>query len=68
MIGQVLYLEAEAMAIQGTGIGCFFDDPVHQFLGLQDMNYQTLYHFTLGGGIHDDRILTLPAYGNRDNR
>jgi len=62
MIGQVLYLEAEAMNIQGTGIGCFFDDPVHEFLGLQDMNFQTLYHFTIGGEIHDDRILTLPAY------
>ena len=62
MIGQVLYLEAEAMNIQGTGIGCFFDDPVHEFLGLQDMNFQTLYHFTVGGALHDDRILTLPAY------
>jgi hypothetical protein len=67
MIGQVLYLEAEAMGIQGTGIGCFFDDPVHEFLGLQDMDYQTLYHFTLGGGIHDDRILTLPAYSIREH-
>ncbi len=63
MIGQVLYLEAEAMNIQGTGIGCFFDDPVHEFLGLQNMNFQTLYHFTVGGAIHDDRVLTLPAYG-----
>ncbi|NOR71487.1 MAG: hypothetical protein GQ532_17670 [Methylomarinum sp.] len=62
IIGQVLYLEAEAMKIQGTGIGCFFDDPVHEFLGLQDMNFQTLYHFTIGGAIHDDRILTHPAY------
>lgn len=62
LIGQVLYLEAEAMGIQGTGIGCFFDDPVHQFLGLQDMNFQTLYHFTIGGALHDDRILTLSAY------
>jgi SagB-type dehydrogenase family enzyme len=62
LIGQVLYLEAEAMNMQGTGIGCFFDDPVHEFLGLQDMNFQTLYHFTIGGALHDDRILTLPAY------
>ena len=65
MIGQVLYLEAEAMNIQGTGIGCFFDDPVHEFLGLQDMNFQTLYHFTVGGALHDDRIMTLPAYSIR---
>jgi len=65
MIGQVLYLEAEAMKIQGTGIGCFFDDPVHELLGLQDMNFQALYHFTVGGALHDDRILTLPAYNMR---
>jgi hypothetical protein len=65
IIGQVLYLEAEAMSIQGTGIGCFFDDPVHEFLGLQDLNFQTLYHFTIGGAIHDDRILTHPAYSIR---
>lgn len=62
MIGQVLYLEEEAAELQGTGTGCFFDNPVHEFLGLQDMTYQTLYHFTLGGGDHDDRILTLPAF------
>ena len=27
MIGQVLYLEAEAAGIRSTGIGCYFDDP-----------------------------------------
>ena len=26
MIGQVLYLEAEAAGARGTGIGCFYDD------------------------------------------
>ena len=30
MIGQMLYLEAEAAGIRGTGIGCFFDDEVHR--------------------------------------
>lgn len=28
LIGQALYLEAEAAGVRGTGIGCFFDDPV----------------------------------------
>ena len=65
IIGQVLYLQAEALHIQGTGIGCFFDDPVHEFLGLKNMDFQTLYHFTIGGAVFDDRILTLPAYGKR---
>ena len=62
MIGQGLYHEAEAMNVQGTGIACFFDDPVHEFHSLQDMDFQTLYHFTIGRALHDDRILTLPAY------
>ena len=48
-IGQVLYLEAEAHGIRSTGIGCFFDDPVHDMLGLSDRTYQSLYHFTVGG-------------------
>ena len=34
LIGQVLYLEAEAAGARGTGIGCFYDDPVHELLGL----------------------------------
>ena len=27
LVGQVLYLEAEAASIRSTGIGCYFDDP-----------------------------------------
>ena len=27
MVGQVLYLEAEAAGARATGIGCFYDDP-----------------------------------------
>ena len=34
LIGQVLYLEATAHGIKGTGIGCFFDDLTHEVLGL----------------------------------
>jgi nitroreductase len=47
MIGQVLYLEAEAQGVRGTGIGCFFDDAVHETLGLRTDAYQSLYHFTI---------------------
>ena len=64
MIGQVLYLEAEAAGIRSTGIGCYFDDPMHRVLGLQDLTYQDLYHFTVGGPIEDTRLTTLPAYAN----
>jgi hypothetical protein len=63
MIGQLLYLEAEAAAIRGTGIGCFFDDPMHEVLGIGDHTFQDLYHFTMGGPVEDTRLSTLPAYG-----
>ena len=42
MIGQVLYLAAEASSIRGTGIGCFFDDAGHEILGFEDSRYQSL--------------------------
>jgi nitroreductase len=62
LIGQVLYLEAEAAGLRGTGIGCFFDDPVHELLGLETHQFQSLYHFTVGHPIEDRRLMTLPAY------
>jgi hypothetical protein len=61
-IGQVLYLEAEAAGVRATGIGCFFDDPVHQVFGLRDLEFQSLYHFTVGGAVDDPRLTTLPPY------
>jgi SagB-type dehydrogenase family enzyme len=66
-IGQVLYLAAEAAGVRGTGIGCFFDDPVHRLLGFasQSLGYQSLYHFTVGGWVEDKRLTTLPAYPRR---
>ncbi|MGE0084295.1 MAG: SagB/ThcOx family dehydrogenase [Desulfococcaceae bacterium] len=62
MTGQVLYLEAEAHGFRGTGIGCFFDDPVHELIGLKDNSFQSLYHFTVGKAVEDKRISTLPPY------
>jgi SagB-type dehydrogenase family enzyme len=64
MIGQVLYLEAEAHGIRGTGIGCFFDDLTHQVLGLTDDRFQVLYHFTMGGPLEDHRLQTHPPYAH----
>lgn len=57
MIGQVLYLEAEAIGIRGTGIGCFFDDPVHSVFGLKGLKWQSLYHFTMGRPVEDQRLM-----------
>ena len=65
MIGQALYLEATAAGLAGTGIGCFFDDGVHQRLGLRGMDWQTLYHFTIGAAVEDARLTTHPPYPGR---
>jgi nitroreductase len=62
MIGQMIYLEAEAAGIRGTGIGCYFDDPVHQLLGIRSREWQSLYHFTVGGAVEDTRLTTRPGY------
>lgn len=64
MLGQVLYLEAEAAGLRGTGIGCFFDDGVHDLLGIQGRWLQSLYHFTVGGALVDERLQTLPPYAH----
>jgi nitroreductase len=64
LIGQSLYLEAEAVGMRGTGIGCFFDDSVHETLGLKNNNFQSLYHFTVGKPLEDSRLQTLPAYAH----
>lgn len=71
IIGQVLYLEAESGDLRGTGIGCFFDDEVHRLLGLETDSHapwQTLYHFTVGGPLDDNRLTTEPAYAHLRGR
>jgi hypothetical protein len=62
LIGQVLYLEAEAVGARATGIGCFYDDPVHQTLGLTGHAWQSLYHFSMGTPVEDTRLTTEPGY------
>ena len=62
VVGQVLYLEAEAAGARATGIGCFFDDPVHDVLGLSGHAFQSLYHFTVGMPVEDTRLSSEPGY------
>lgn len=62
LLGQVLYLQAEAATLRGTGIGCYFDDTCHELLGLQDTVFQAMYHFTVGYPLTDQRIASLPPY------
>ena len=62
MMGQVLYLEAEAHSMRGTGMGCYFDDVTHEVLGFTDNTFQDLYHFSVGRHVEDKRLTTLPPY------
>lgn len=64
LLGQILYLEAEAAGVRATGIGCFFDDPVHEIVAVKGLSLQSLYHFTIGGPVEDRRLMTLPPYGH----
>ena len=65
LIGQALYLAAEAAGVRGTGIGCYFDDVLHRALGLTGSDWQSLYHFTIGVPVEDLRLRTAPPYAHR---
>ena len=60
MIGQVLYLEAEAKNMRGCGIGCFFDDLVSSEI-LGNENFLTFYGFSVGIPLIDERIIPIKA-------
>jgi SagB-type dehydrogenase family enzyme len=64
IIGQSLYLAAEAAGIRGTGIGCYFDDELHRALGLKGHDWQSLYHFTIGNPVEDLRLRAMPPYAH----
>lgn len=55
-IGQRLYLAAERLGLRATGIGAFFDDEVHRYLGLSPDQGQVIYHFAIGYPVHDPRL------------
>ncbi|MEO7142686.1 MAG: SagB/ThcOx family dehydrogenase, partial [Bryobacteraceae bacterium] len=59
-IGQRLYLAAEALGFQSTGIGAFYDDLVQQYLGLTPGPGQVVYHFACGYAVLDDRLVATP--------
>ena len=54
--GHRLYLAAEALGLGATGIGAFYDDEVHQYLGLTPGSGQVVYHFAIGHPIPDSRL------------
>jgi len=67
LVGSVLYLEAEEAGVRATGIGCYFDDPVHEVLGISSRDWQSFYHFTVGSPLEDSRLTTLPGYDRGPN-
>ncbi len=57
-IGQRFYLAAESLGFQSTGIGAFFDDSVHDYLGIaRDSGRQVVYHFACGYAVPDARLV-----------
>jgi nitroreductase len=61
-LGQALYLNAQAEGIGASGIGCFFDDPIHSLIGLQDQRLQAVYMFTVGPALAELGLTDEPAY------
>jgi SagB-type dehydrogenase family enzyme len=55
-IGQRLYIAAEALGLGATGIGAFFDDEVHRYLGVTPEQGQVVYHFAIGYPVPDPRV------------
>jgi hypothetical protein len=41
---------------------------MHAVLGLKTLQYQSLYHFTMGGPVDDPRLRTLPPYSSAPNQ
>ena len=57
-IGQRLYLAAESLGFQSTGIGAFFDDKVNEYLGIgHNAGRQVVYHFACGYAVEDERLV-----------
>ena len=63
--GQRLYIGAETLGWNATGIGAFYDDDVHRYLGFLEeddvvggakLRQQVIYHFAVGRAVPDPRI------------
>jgi SagB-type dehydrogenase family enzyme len=57
LIGQGLYLAATARGWEATGIGAFFDEDVHRWLGLRGTARQVIYHHSIGRAAPDPRLV-----------
>ena len=55
-IGHRLCVAAEALGLGATGIGAFYDEEVHRYLGLTAEQGQVVYHFAIGYPVPDPRL------------
>ena len=60
-LGQMLYLASSCYGYDSTGIGCFIDDIINEYLVLSE-GPEVVYNFTVGRAVIDDRLTTLPSY------
>ncbi|MCA9805292.1 MAG: SagB/ThcOx family dehydrogenase [Cyanobacteria bacterium HKST-UBA02] len=60
-IGQLVYLASRARGIDSTGIGCFIDGAINEYLGLRP-GFEVIYNFTVGRAVIDSRLTTLSSY------
>lgn len=58
MIGEILYLEAEAKGMRGCATGCFFDDLITKEI-LNDKNKIATLGFSIGVPLMNERIIKL---------
>ena len=56
------YLEMTTLGLAASGFGCFFDDAIHDLVGLRDHRYQALYVLGLGDPTPDPRLLPVDPY------
>ncbi len=62
VLAQQVYQQATALDLAATGIGCFFDDPCHKQLGINNTQLQLIYQVAVGKPIVDSRITNFSGY------
>ena len=67
VLGQILYWGAESVGLQGTGIGCYHDNQIHEYLEHETGEFQDFYHFVVGKALVDERLTNIPPYSESRN-
>jgi nitroreductase len=56
VIGNRMYLAAEALGPEATGIGGFYDEEVYHYLTMAPAQGQMVYHVAIGYTLPDRRL------------